>query len=155
LDDHLGPGHGALLRDHEPGGPDGCRDGPRGPAGRRFPGAVRKRLRPPRRATPRIAPLGQRRARPREVQRFLTRRLPVSQSVPADERVVGRSSRSDLGSGKWTFSSRIHSSWIVAPNLFCRYSMHSWTTSSGALAPAVIKTVLTPSNHSGQISATP
>ena len=39
---------------------------------------------------------------------------------PVDPRVVeaeavGRSSRSDLGSGKWTFSSRTHSSSIVAP----------------------------------------
>ena len=33
--------------------------------------------------------------------------------------------------------------------------MHSWTTSSGALAPAVIRTVSTPSNHSERISETP
>ena len=33
--------------------------------------------------------------------------------------------------------------------------MHSCTTSSGALAPAVISTVSTPSNHSGRISETP
>ena len=40
-----------------------------------------------------------------------------AQVPPGAVVVVGRSSRSDLGSGKWTFSSRIVSSWIVAPKV--------------------------------------
>ena len=39
----------------------------------------------------------------------------ASQSCSSDAAAAGKSSRNDLGKGKWTFSSRTHSSSIVAP----------------------------------------
>lgn len=49
--------------------------------------------------------------------------------------------RSSFGNGNCTCSSRNVVGSTVAANFSTRRSMHSWTTTSGALAPAVIRTV--------------
>src|SRR5262249_3322462 len=111
LDDRPDPGDRPVDRHHAPGRPGPRRDGSGGPGAR--PAQIPLGIAP----QPDLARLrGVLTGLAPEVSPHCDRgRLRYSSSPSPDATAAGRSSRSDFGKGKWTFSSRTDSSWIVAP----------------------------------------
>ncbi len=79
--------------------------------------------------------------------RWNSRSLIFMRDIPCCEAAGG--SRKPISSRK-----SVHGSTTASKRLHSK-AMHSWTTSSGALAPAVISTVSSPENQAGSMSAGP